>query len=192
MQMPMIKCPSSWMAVTEKPMRILVRQTKTILLILHEPGSSRSYSIRSHCRTASTKGGCQSTTARIPRQTTALIPASVREPERGEACCGNGGWRSSIGVGCTRHSAVTAVAVWPLARRADPLARLVGAWYHYLMGLRSGHPFWLLKNGILASYPALRRDESCEVAVIGGRITGALVAYHLVSEGVDSVLLDKR
>src|SRR4051794_14796915 len=60
------------------------------------------------------------------------------------------------------------------------------------MDLRSGHPFWLLKNGLLASYPALTRDESCEVAIIGGGITGALVADHLVNEGGDTVLLDKR
>jgi glycine/D-amino acid oxidase-like deaminating enzyme len=60
------------------------------------------------------------------------------------------------------------------------------------MDLRSGHPFWLLKNGLLADYPSLKHDESCEVAVIGGGITGALVAYYLVQEGVETVLVDKR
>jgi glycine/D-amino acid oxidase-like deaminating enzyme len=60
------------------------------------------------------------------------------------------------------------------------------------MDLRSGHAFWPLKNGLLGTYPPLVHDESCEVAVIGGGITGALVAYHLVTEGVDVVLLDKR
>ena len=60
------------------------------------------------------------------------------------------------------------------------------------MDLRSGHPFWLLKNGLLADYPALKQNESCEVAVIGGGITGALVAYQLVGEGVDTVLVDTR
>ena len=61
-----------------------------------------------------------------------------------------------------------------------------------VMDLRSGHPFWLLKNGLLASYPTLSHDESCGVVVLGGGITGALVAYHLVNEGVETVLLDKR
>jgi glycine/D-amino acid oxidase-like deaminating enzyme len=60
------------------------------------------------------------------------------------------------------------------------------------MDLRSGHPYWLLKNGILASYPALDRDERCDVAVIGGGITGALVAHRLTSQSVETVLLDKR
>ena len=60
------------------------------------------------------------------------------------------------------------------------------------MDLRSGHPYWLLKNGLLADYPSLKHDESCEVAVIGGGITGALVAYHLVQEGVETVLVGKR
>lgn len=60
------------------------------------------------------------------------------------------------------------------------------------MDLRSGSPYWPLKNGMLASYPALDRDEKCEVAIIGGGITGALVAHELMSEGIDVVLLDKR
>lgn len=60
------------------------------------------------------------------------------------------------------------------------------------MDLRSGHAYWPLKNGLLASYPALKEDLTCDVAVIGGGVTGALVAFYLVREGVDTVLLDKR
>jgi glycine/D-amino acid oxidase-like deaminating enzyme len=60
------------------------------------------------------------------------------------------------------------------------------------MDLKSGAPFWPLTNGLIASYPALQGDLDCEVAVIGGGITGALVAYHLVEAGIATVLLDKR
>ncbi|HTU26357.1 MAG TPA: FAD-binding oxidoreductase [Pirellulales bacterium] len=38
----------------------------------------------------------------------------------------------------------------------------------------------------------LEGDARCDVAVLGGGITGALVAYRLVAEGVDTVLIDKR
>ena len=60
------------------------------------------------------------------------------------------------------------------------------------MDLRSGCSFWLLKNGILADYPSLKHDESCEVVILGGGITGALVAYYLTQEGVETILIDKR
>jgi glycine/D-amino acid oxidase-like deaminating enzyme len=60
------------------------------------------------------------------------------------------------------------------------------------MDLKSGRPYWLLKNRELANYPLLKQDLSCEVAVIGGGITGALTAYYLAEAGVDTVLLDKR
>lgn len=60
------------------------------------------------------------------------------------------------------------------------------------MDLRSGHPFWLVKNGLIASYPPLGESTKCEVAIIGGGITGALIADELCREGLDVVLLDKR
>ncbi len=60
------------------------------------------------------------------------------------------------------------------------------------MDLKSNYPFWLVKNGLLHSYPTLESDLTCEVVVIGGGITGALVAYHLVEAGIDTVVVDKR
>lgn len=60
------------------------------------------------------------------------------------------------------------------------------------MDLRSGHPFWLVKNGILATFPTLAADLTCDVAVIGAGITGALITHTLCAEGLDVVVLDKR
>jgi glycine/D-amino acid oxidase-like deaminating enzyme len=60
------------------------------------------------------------------------------------------------------------------------------------MDLRSGHPYWLLKNGLMESYPALDHDVEAEVVVLGAGITGALVTYLLVKQGVNVVVVDKR
>jgi glycine/D-amino acid oxidase-like deaminating enzyme len=60
------------------------------------------------------------------------------------------------------------------------------------MNLTSSHPFWSVSNGLPANYPSLQRDVSCDAVVIGGGITGALVAVHLVEAGVKTLLIDKR
>lgn len=60
------------------------------------------------------------------------------------------------------------------------------------MDLVSGRPFWPIKSGLLHSFPPLLEDATCEVAVIGGGITGALVANRLVGAGIDTLLIDRR
>jgi glycine/D-amino acid oxidase-like deaminating enzyme len=60
------------------------------------------------------------------------------------------------------------------------------------MNLRSCEPWWLLRNGILWNYPTLERSVSCDVAIIGGGITGALIAQRLAELGLSVVVLDKR
>jgi len=60
------------------------------------------------------------------------------------------------------------------------------------MQLTSDYPFWSILNGLPASFPTLDRDLTCDVAVVGGGITGALVAFHLANAGVHTALLDKR
>jgi len=60
------------------------------------------------------------------------------------------------------------------------------------MNLTSDYPFWSVRNGLLANYPSLDCDLMCDVAVVGGGITGALVSYHLTQAGVKTILLDKR
>lgn len=60
------------------------------------------------------------------------------------------------------------------------------------MDLKSNEPFWLLKNGLFASYPSLKSDEECEVLIIGGGITGSLIARQMIEDGYHTILIDKR
>jgi glycine/D-amino acid oxidase-like deaminating enzyme len=60
------------------------------------------------------------------------------------------------------------------------------------MDLTSGYPFWPINDGLIQTYPKLDADASCRVAVLGGGITGALVAYHLIEAGIETMGLDKR
>ncbi len=60
------------------------------------------------------------------------------------------------------------------------------------MDLKSNEPFWLIKNGLLNSYPSLQDDNSCDVLVVGGGITGALIAHQCINDGKKCILIDKR
>lgn len=60
------------------------------------------------------------------------------------------------------------------------------------MKLLSSTPFWPVRDGLPATFPPLDRDLSCDVAVIGAGISGALAAWHLASAGLDTVVLDRR
>ena len=60
------------------------------------------------------------------------------------------------------------------------------------MDLKSGYPYWVVKNGLLGSFPALREDLDCEVLVVGAGITGALIADQLVRAGIDVCVIDRR
>jgi glycine/D-amino acid oxidase-like deaminating enzyme len=60
------------------------------------------------------------------------------------------------------------------------------------MDLRSGTPFWAVQTGSLGVYPPLTVDVDCDVAVVGGGITGALVAHRLSLDGHRCVVVDKR
>ena len=60
------------------------------------------------------------------------------------------------------------------------------------MDLTSPQAFWLLRNGLGDVPPPLSGDRSCEVAVIGGGITGALCADALTEAGLSVIVVDKR
>lgn len=60
------------------------------------------------------------------------------------------------------------------------------------MDLKSGYPYWTVKNGLLGDFPALDRDVRCDVAVVGAGISGTLIAKALCEAGQDVVVLDRR
>jgi glycine/D-amino acid oxidase-like deaminating enzyme len=60
------------------------------------------------------------------------------------------------------------------------------------MDVRSGISLWQGTADSPVNVRMLDEDVSCEVAIIGGGITGMSVAYFLLREGVDTILLDKH
>ncbi|HYE01854.1 MAG TPA: FAD-dependent oxidoreductase [Phycisphaerales bacterium] len=61
------------------------------------------------------------------------------------------------------------------------------------MDLRLGESWFAAEAGGRAPvYPALDRDRSCDVVVVGAGITGALIAHALVGAGLECVVLDRR
>jgi glycine/D-amino acid oxidase-like deaminating enzyme len=53
-------------------------------------------------------------------------------------------------------------------------------------------PYWPIADGIPAVFPALDRDLTVDVAVIGAGISGALAAWHLAADGIETVVIDRR
>ena len=51
------------------------------------------------------------------------------------------------------------------------------------MDLKSGYPYWAVKNGLMHPFPPLQVDLRCDVAIVGGGITGALIADELAGHG---------
>jgi glycine/D-amino acid oxidase-like deaminating enzyme len=60
------------------------------------------------------------------------------------------------------------------------------------MKLRTGKPLWLAKRPQPLRARRTRRAVTCDVAIVGAGITGALVSYHLIKAGLRVVLLDKH
>lgn len=60
------------------------------------------------------------------------------------------------------------------------------------MDLKSGYPFWAVKNGLMHAFPQLHAEVRCDVVVLGAGITGALIAEELAAHGHAVVVLDQR
>ena len=60
------------------------------------------------------------------------------------------------------------------------------------MDLKSGYPFWAVKNGLMGAFPRLEESARCDVAIVGAGITGALIADELSRHGHHVIVLDER
>ena len=60
------------------------------------------------------------------------------------------------------------------------------------MNLTTGFPFWTVRDGLICVYPPLLQSVHCDALIVGGGISGALLAYELVKRGVDCVMIDRR
>ena len=60
------------------------------------------------------------------------------------------------------------------------------------LDLKSGYPFWPIRNGLLHAFPPLAADIRADVAIIGAGITGALIADELAAHGHSVAVVDRR
>ena len=60
------------------------------------------------------------------------------------------------------------------------------------MDLKSGYPYWAVRNGLMYAFPRLEADADCDVAIIGGGVTAALIADELATAGHDVVVVEQR
>lgn len=59
------------------------------------------------------------------------------------------------------------------------------------MDLKSGYPFWAVKNGLIRTFSALTQDNQCDLAVVSG-IAGALIADELSSNDSEVLVFEQR
>ncbi len=60
------------------------------------------------------------------------------------------------------------------------------------MDLYSGLPYWIAKNKLYNYFRPLPEDLETEIVIVGGGITGALIAHELCHNGIPCTLIDKR
>jgi glycine/D-amino acid oxidase-like deaminating enzyme len=58
--------------------------------------------------------------------------------------------------------------------------------------LKSRYPYWAVKNGLMRAFPPLQQDLRCQMAVVGGGITGALIANELNEHGFEVAVIEQR
>ncbi|MGN6476409.1 MAG: NAD(P)/FAD-dependent oxidoreductase, partial [Flavipsychrobacter sp.] len=75
-------------------------------------------------------------------------------------------------------------------------AFFVHGWHSFanllIMNLHSHDPYWLMKSGMVTTYPSLQQDLKTDVVVIGAGISGALTADALSRMGLGVTVVDRR
>ncbi len=59
------------------------------------------------------------------------------------------------------------------------------------MGIHYGDLYWEKTYDKKEKYPSLNDNIKCEVLVVGGGMSGTLVAHELINRGIDTVLIDE-
>lgn len=60
------------------------------------------------------------------------------------------------------------------------------------MDLKSGYPFWAVRNGLMTAFPKLQKNLHCDVLIVGAGITGALIAHAMSKAGLSVCVVDQR
>lgn len=60
------------------------------------------------------------------------------------------------------------------------------------MDLKSGYPYFLIKDGLYQNFETLKSNHICDILVLGGGISGALMAYQLIKNGINCTIVDRR
>lgn len=58
--------------------------------------------------------------------------------------------------------------------------------------MKSGYPYFLIKSGLYQNFETLKSNHDAEVLVLGGGISGALMAYYLNKNNIKCTIVDKR
>lgn len=60
------------------------------------------------------------------------------------------------------------------------------------MDVKSGYPFWAIKNGLMGDFPRVENDLQADIVVLGAGISGALIADELSRHGHDVTVVEQR
>src|SRR4249919_1389524 len=135
---------------------------------------------------------CTSNSPAGTRTRTASPNGTSCPPPPARTCVRWKNWRAARWPSCPRGRIATRTSCCAIPSRND--SRRVHRVRGQALGvdLKSGYPFWAVKNGLMTAFPPLREDVRCDVAIVGGGITAALIARELAAHGHDVCVVEQR